>query len=69
MAFTLIGEKEQNRFHHIEELLGKPVEKAPIPKELGPVPSYHPRSHSRPKGKGGRHFHHKNAQNHSKKRN
>ena len=66
MAFTLVGEKEQNRFHHIEELLGKPVDKAPVPKELGPVPSYHPRSHSRPKGKR-RQFHNKNSQNHSRR--
>lgn len=45
-AFTLIGEKEQNRFAAIEQLLGKEVEKAEVPKELGAVPGYNPRSRS-----------------------
>ncbi len=43
-AFTLIGEKEQGKFAAIEQLLGKEVEKAEVPKELGAVPSYHPRT-------------------------
>lgn len=42
-AFTLIGEKEHNRFAAIEQLLGKEVEKVEVPKELGAAPSYHPR--------------------------
>ena len=42
-AFTLIGEKEQNKFAVIEQLLGKEVEKAPVPKELGETPPYNPR--------------------------
>lgn len=46
MAFTLVCEKEQNKFAVIEQLLGKEVEKAPVPKELGAAPSYHPRSRS-----------------------
>jgi ATP-dependent RNA helicase RhlE len=46
MAFTFIGEKEQNRFAAIENLLGKSVEKMPIPKELGPAPIYRPGSRS-----------------------
>ena len=50
-AFTLIGEKEQNKFALIEKLLEKEVEKAPVPTELGPVPSYSPRLRS---GGGGR---------------
>jgi superfamily II DNA/RNA helicase len=45
-AFTLIGEKEQNKFAAIEKLLEKEVLKAEVPKEFGPVPSYNPRSHS-----------------------
>lgn len=45
-AFTLIGEKEHNRFAAIEQLLGKEVEKAEVPKELGAAPSYHPRVRS-----------------------
>ena len=45
-AFTIIGEKEQGKFAVIEQLLGKEVEKAELPKELGPGPSYHPRTRS-----------------------
>ena len=40
MAITLISEKEQRRFASIEELIGKPVNKAAVPAELGPVPDY-----------------------------
>jgi superfamily II DNA/RNA helicase len=43
MAFTLISEKEQNKFALIEQLLGKEVEKAAVPKEFGSAPEYHPR--------------------------
>lgn len=49
-AFTLIGEKEQNKFAAIEHLLGKIVEKAEVPKELGATPPYN----SRPRSGGGR---------------
>lgn len=50
-AVTLISEKEQNKFAVIEKLLGKEVEKAEVPKELGETPSYHPRSgRGRPPG-------------------
>jgi len=45
-AYTIIGEKEQNKFAAIETLLGKEVEKAPVPPELGPTPIYHPRVRS-----------------------
>ncbi len=45
-AFTLIGEKEQNKFAVIEQLLEKEVEKAVVPDELGPAPAYHPRTRS-----------------------
>ncbi|HEX6180732.1 MAG TPA: DEAD/DEAH box helicase [Chitinophagaceae bacterium] len=43
LAFTLVGEKEQHRFAAIEALLGKPVEKAIVSKELGQTPEYKPR--------------------------
>lgn len=43
MAFTMVGEKEQNKFAAIEALIGKEVEKADIPIELGPGPVYNPR--------------------------
>jgi ATP-dependent RNA helicase RhlE len=42
-AFTLVGEKEQNKFALIEQLLGKEVEKSPVPQELGATPAYNPR--------------------------
>lgn len=47
-AYTLVGEKEQSRFAAIEQLLGKEVEKAEVPKELGEVPVYQPRRHHGP---------------------
>lgn len=43
-AFTLISEKEQNKFAAIEELLGKPVPKAKIPAYIGEGPAYQPKS-------------------------
>jgi ATP-dependent RNA helicase RhlE len=45
-AYTLVSEKEQNKFASIEKLLQKEVEKAKVPEELGEVPAYHPRSGS-----------------------
>jgi len=54
VAYTLVGEKEQNKFAAIEKLLEKEVEKASVPAELGESPSYHPRiysGNSRPKRK------------------
>lgn len=58
-AYTFIGPKEQNRFVRIEELLGHPVVKAPVPEELGPAPQYTPKMR-RSGGGGGkpRHGHH-----------
>ena len=46
IAYTLIGEKEQNKFAVIEQLLGKEVEKANVPRELGETPEYRPRLRS-----------------------
>ena len=51
-AYTLVGEKEQNRFAAIERLIGKEVEKAEIPKELGEAPPYQPRTRSNNPGAG-----------------
>lgn len=47
MAITFISEKEQRRFAAIEALLGKPVKKAMVPPELGPVPDYRAQHSSR----------------------
>src|SRR3984893_8870788 len=35
MAYTFISEKEQNKFRIIEELLGSPVNKMPVPEQFG----------------------------------
>jgi len=43
-AYTLINEKEQNKFAAIEKLLGHEVAKAAIPPELGETPIYQPRT-------------------------
>lgn len=37
-AYTFINDKEQFKFHRIEQLLGRPVEKLQVPAELGPTP-------------------------------
>jgi len=47
LAFTFINEEEQYKFLEIEQLLGKPVSKAKIPKELGPSPEYNPKKSRR----------------------
>ena len=41
-AYTLINEKEQNKFLAIEKLLGKAVTKAVVPAEMGETPVYQP---------------------------
>lgn len=51
VAITFVSEKEQNKFRGIEELLGKPVEKATLPPQFGPAPEYNPRK-SRSSGSG-----------------
>jgi ATP-dependent RNA helicase RhlE len=43
IAYTFIGDKEQNRFAQIEDLLGQPVPKGKVPAELGETPAYAPR--------------------------
>ena len=37
-AYTFISDKEQGKFLQIEQLLGKPVTKAVVPEQFGPVP-------------------------------
>ncbi|MFI5155696.1 MAG: DEAD/DEAH box helicase [Chitinophagales bacterium] len=68
MAFTLIGEKEQNRFAAIEKLLGKLVEKAAIPQELGPFPPYQPGNRTWKKKISGKTFPHRNKTNPHKRK-
>lgn len=57
VAITLISEKEQRKFAVIESLLGKPVHKAAVPPELGPVPDYKASNGPRSKKKHYQHFH------------
>lgn len=57
MAYTFVSEKEQSKFRVIEELLGSPVPKEPVPEQFGPAPEYNPRSRGgRSGGGGGRRF-------------
>lgn len=61
VALTLISTQEQNKFAAIEHLLGKPVEKAQVPPELGEVPPYQPRTRNsggRPNNNRSRSYHH-----------
>ena len=43
IAMTLINEKEQSKFHRIEQLIGKEINKAKTPAFLGESPEYNPR--------------------------
>jgi superfamily II DNA/RNA helicase len=40
MAITFITEKDQRNFKKIEDFLGKPVSKSPVPSHLGKAPVY-----------------------------
>jgi ATP-dependent RNA helicase RhlE len=42
-AVTFINERDQQRFGAIESLLGREVEKFPVPKEFGGTPVYNPK--------------------------
>ena len=53
MAYTFVSEKEQNKFRTIEDLLGTPVNKEPVPEQFGPSPAYEPRSRKSGSGGGG----------------
>jgi superfamily II DNA/RNA helicase len=54
-AYTFISPKEQRKFLTIEKLLGKPVTKAIVPEEFGPVPEYNTAAPHRTGG-GNRNF-------------
>ncbi len=43
-AITFISEPEQRKFLQIEELLGKSVDKLPVPENFGPAPAYTPKA-------------------------
>jgi len=44
-AYTLISQREQQKFAAIERLLGNEVEKVRVPEQLGATPPYQPRQH------------------------
>lgn len=46
-AYTLVAENEQGKFAAIERLIGREVDKAPVPEELGATPAWHPRGGGR----------------------
>ncbi|ASZ09716.1 DEAD/DEAH box helicase [Chitinophaga pendula] len=52
-AYTFISPKEQNKFHRIEQLIGKEVTKAPVPPQFGEAPTYKPSSNGGGGRKGG----------------
>jgi superfamily II DNA/RNA helicase len=60
MAFTLVSQPEQNKFAIIEKLIGKEVEKAPVPEEFGSTPEYKPQLRS--KGNNKRRYHQQGGQ-------
>lgn len=55
VGLTFIGEKDQNHFKAIEELIGKEVYKIPLPAELGEAPLYAPGKRNGGGKKGGFH--------------
>lgn len=57
VAYTFVGEREQNKFAAIEKLIGKEVEKGLIPPALGAAPAYQPRTRSGNHRGKPRHFH------------
>lgn len=58
-AITFVGDKDQTRFHSIEQFIGREIEKNPLPAELGEAPEYKPSSckagRGRKYGKGHKH--------------
>ncbi|MEJ7738812.1 MAG: DEAD/DEAH box helicase [Chitinophagaceae bacterium] len=56
MAYTFVGEKEQNKFMAIEELLGNPVPKAILPEHLGDTPHYAPRKFNKGRNRFKSHY-------------
>ncbi|MEO6833732.1 MAG: DEAD/DEAH box helicase [Chitinophagaceae bacterium] len=61
-AITFINEQDQRKFSFIEKLIGRSIEKLPMPEEFGPAPEYHPERRvereKRPSGQN-RKFQHK----------
>jgi superfamily II DNA/RNA helicase len=54
-AITFINEKDQFRFKSIEDMMGRIVDKLPLPEKLGAGPEYNPTSR-KDRGNGKRRF-------------
>jgi superfamily II DNA/RNA helicase len=66
-AITFINEKDMRRFHAIERLIEREIEKSPLPAELGTAPLYEPLKKRPPMG-GGRPGSKPNSNHHYKGR-
>jgi superfamily II DNA/RNA helicase len=66
-AITFINEKDMRRFHAIEKLIEREIEKTPLPAELGAAPLYEPLKKRAPMG-GGRPGSKPNSNHHYKGR-
>ena len=53
-SITLVSEKDQQYFAHIEKFLGKDVEKLPVPMELGECPTYNKEHKTKKKSYSGK---------------
>lgn len=51
VAITFIGEQDQRRFHDIEQLIERVIDKSPMPADVGDGPAYEPQKRrDRPQG-------------------
>jgi ATP-dependent RNA helicase RhlE len=50
-AITFINDQDQSRFARIESLIGREIEKLPLPEGYGPAPVYNPRERRRDGGR------------------
>nr|WP_262903595.1 DEAD/DEAH box helicase [Niabella beijingensis] len=63
-AFTLVNQKDQRKFLAIEKLIGREVEKMPLPEQLGKQPAYNPVRSKRPGGPPKKKFYKKRGERH-----
>lgn len=66
-AITFINEKDQRRFARIEQLIGREIEKTPLPKGFEPGPAYVPKTVRKNSGKGGNYSNEKKKKFHTQK--
>lgn len=64
VAITFINEKDQGRFHKIEQLIGEPIRKLQVPVHHGEAPEYNPEKNKHAghfRRQGGKHRHSKHT--------